>query len=164
MEEGDALPTALRPAGAMRALLQTSPPAHLPAKLRARVLFYVEERPNWDGVVTVDGDGVHHWIHVSAGEAISMMGFLTPQMVADLDGTEVPDMTALSDTLSRPERLAAQLRSAQVAGDSAAITGRLVGAELAAAKVYWLGQEVVLLGQGPYTEALSFQGVFVTTP
>ena len=164
MEPGDTLPTALRSEGPMRALSQTTPPAHLPAKLRARVLFYVEERPNWDGVVTIDGDGVHHWIHVSAGEAISMMGFLTPQLIADLGGAETPDMAALSDTMSRPERLAAQLRSAQVAGDAAAITGHLIGAELAATKVYWLGQEVVLLWQGPYTEALKSQGVHITLP
>lgn len=91
-----------------------------------------------------------------------MMGCLTPRLIADLGGAETPDMTALSDTLSRPERLAAQLRSAQVAGDAAAITGHLVGAELAAAKVYWLGQEVVLLGQGPYYDALKVQGVLVT--
>ena len=99
MDEADALPTALRPAGAMRALSQASPRAHLPADLRARVLFYVEERPNWDGIVTIEGHGVHHWIHISAGEAVSMMGFLTPQMIAGLGGAEVPDSAALSDTI-----------------------------------------------------------------
>ncbi|MEM7733622.1 MAG: hypothetical protein AAF280_12705 [Pseudomonadota bacterium] len=158
---GDRLPTAVRPAGALVDLVQESPAARLPADLRARLIPFVEARPNWDGVVILGDQAVHHWVHISAGEAISMMGFLTPGLIASLGGGEVPDMEALSDTMSRPERLAAQLRAAQVAGDRAALTSHLIGAELAAAKMYWLGQEVVALGSGPYAEALKAQGVSV---
>ncbi len=158
---GDRVPTAVEPAGALRDLVQESPPARLPAELRARVAGFVEEHPNWDGVVMLGDGAAHHWVHVSAGEAISMMGFLTPRLVADLGGAAAPDMAAVSDTMSRPERLAAQLRSAEVAGDGSALTGHLIGAELAAAKVYWLGQQVVALSQGPYAEMLRAQGVSV---
>ncbi|MEO0371534.1 MAG: hypothetical protein AAF231_08790 [Pseudomonadota bacterium] len=118
--------------------------------------------PNWDGVVILGDESVHHWLHISAGEGISMMGFLTPKLRADLMGAERPDLEAVSDTMSRPERLAAQLQSASLLGDFAAVTGHLIGAELAAAKVYWLGQEVVSIGSASYVEALQAQGVSVT--
>ncbi|MEM6587784.1 MAG: hypothetical protein AAF641_05000 [Pseudomonadota bacterium] len=159
---GDRLPARVRPEGALTDLLQDNPAARLSAALRAKVIPFVQAYPNWDGVVTLGDGAAHHWLHISAGEAISMMGFLTPRLIADLGGAEVPDMDALSDTMSRPERLAAQLLSAQVAKDAAALTGHLIGAELAAAKVYWLGQEVVALGQGPYLEVLKAQGVAVS--
>ncbi|MEO0773945.1 MAG: 2-dehydro-3-deoxygalactonokinase, partial [Pseudomonadota bacterium] len=147
--------------GAPADLVQEHPPARLHAALRARVAEYVRARPNWDGVVILGDARVHHWVHVSAGEAISMMGFLTPALLADLGGSATPDMAALSDTLSRPERMAAGLRAAQVAGDAAVLSGHLIGAELAAAKMYWLGQEVVALDPGPYANALRAQGVSV---
>lgn len=162
MTPGDRLPTKARPVGALRDLVQDTPPARLPSELRAQVARVVDDCPNWDGVITIAGAGVHHWLHVSAGEVISMMGFLTPQLIVDLGGADHPDQTALSDTMTRPERLAAHLRSAQLSGDGAAITGHLIGAELAAAKVYWLGQEVRLIGQGPYLEPLQAQGVSAT--
>lgn len=159
----DTLPTLLRPAGDMRDLRQENPPAHLPAALRAELIPVIEDRPNWDGIVTIEGQGVHHWLHISAGEVISMLGFLTPQLTASLGGADTPDMDALDATLSRPERLAAELRSAQVAKNAEAITGHLIGAELAATKAYWLGQEVITRGQGPYAKALATQGVSVIT-
>lgn len=112
MSSGDRLPTRLVPAGAASDLVQITPPARLPAALRAQIVPFVENRPNWDGVVTIADDAVHHWLHISAGEVISMAGFLTPQLTLHLGGAELPDMTALADTMSRPERLAAHLRAA----------------------------------------------------
>ena len=58
-----------------------------------------------------------------------------PKLVATgatLGAVTPPDTEAVTDSLSRPERLAAHLRSAEVTGNSAALSGHLVGAELAA--------------------------------
>jgi 2-dehydro-3-deoxygalactonokinase len=79
---------------------------------------------------------------------------------------------AVEDTLSRPERMAARLfglrAEALIAGLSperarARLSGLLIGAELAAARPYWLGREVVLIGAaGPtraYAAALALTGL-----
>jgi len=85
--------------------------------------------------------------------------------VTVLGGAAAPSDAALADSLSRPERLAAHLRQAEVAGDRAAMTGHLLGAELAATRVYWLGQEVVVIGARSkmYKTALAAQSVPVTS-
>lgn len=143
---------------------QTNPRAQLPAVLRSRLISFLKKWPDWDGVVALAGEGVHHWVHISAGEAVSMMGFVTPRLIADHSGAAMPDETALNDTLSRPERLAAHIRSAELSGDGAALTGHLIGAEMAAARMYWLGQQMALIGDAPspYEAALLAQGVSVT--
>lgn len=163
MRSGDKLPAPVIPTGTVCDLVQDKPLARLPADVRARVFPLIQQRPDWDGIVAIAGDGVHHWVHISAGEAISMLGFLTPQMISALGGADMPDLSAVADTLSHPERLAAHLRSAQLAGDAAALSGHLIGAELAAAKMYWLGQQIVVLDDGPYIEALRAQGAPVST-
>jgi 2-dehydro-3-deoxygalactonokinase len=44
------------------------------------------------------------------------------------------------------------LRVAEVCGSAAATTGHLLAAELAAARPYWLGQNVVLIASGDEAE------------
>jgi 2-dehydro-3-deoxygalactonokinase len=79
---------------------------------------------------------------------------------------------ACRDTLSRPETLAQRLfsiRAGQLLDgtsgevDARACRGYLIGAELAAARPYWLGQEVVVAGAPAlpevYAKALATQGV-----
>ena len=74
--------------------------------------------------------------------------------------------------MTRPERLAARLFSLRAEGllseqDPDIATGRLsgllIGAELAGAQPYWLGQQVAVLGAGPlaklYVDALATQSV-----
>ena len=72
-----------------------------------------------------------------------------------LDDTAFDD--ALSDGLSRPERLAGRLASirADLALNDippptaeARLAGTLIGAELAAARAYWLGQTLAVIGTG----------------
>ena len=82
-----------------------------------------------------------------------------------------PDHTGLTDIQRRkpyqnrlaPCRIAAHLRSAEVAQQPKAILCHLIGAELAAAKPYWLGQNIALLGASPladvYAQALAAQGL-----
>lgn len=79
---------------------------------------------------------------------------------------------AVSEALSRPERLGARLFSLRAEGliggpfpdaARARLSGFLIGTELAAAKPYWLGQRVTLVGaetlSAAYARALAAQGV-----
>lgn len=143
---------------------QASPPDILSAWVRLWIAGYLAARPNWDGVICVSHADVTHWVHISANEAVSAQSLLTPRLVNALQGADIPDRAALSETLSRPERLAAHLRAAEVAGDARATTGHLLGAELAATRAYWLGQQVAVIAQSPdaHVAALSDQGVPAT--
>lgn len=140
--------------------------------------------PGYDGVLCLPGTH-SKWVHISAGEVVSFQTFMTGEMFALLSEASVlrHGMTgegwdeaafdsAVSDALSRPERLGARLFAIRaeglVAGLSAAaararLSGLLIGTELAAARPYWLGQAVTLVGAErlslAYTRALSAQGV-----
>ena len=80
--------------------------------------------------------------------------------------------SGLAEGLSRPESLTARLFTLRAEGllaglSPAAARGRLsgllIGAELAAAKPWWLGRDVVVVGEGGlssrYARALAAQGV-----
>ena len=120
----------------------------------ARIAGYAEANPNWDGVICVVGEATV-WAHVSAGEVISFQRFVTARLAAAMAVDETWDdaamRAALDDAMARPERLAAYIARA---GDAGTLWGALLGAELAAARVYWLGQQVVLIGEGRAAEAL----------
>lgn len=165
----DAVPCRVLPKQGTRlpVLTQDQPPDILGAWVRVWIAGFLAQNPNWDGVVcTVEAD-VSHWVHISADEIISFQSFLTPRLVSALKGASMPEPEALANTMTRPERLAAHLRQAEVAGNAAAITGHLIGAELAAARPYWLGQQVALITPGGdasgYGIALRAQGVPVAT-
>jgi len=140
---------------------QDTPPDVIGAWVRVWIAGYLAERPGWDGVICATEGDVSHWIHVSADEAVSCQSFLTPRLVQALGGAATPDADAMADSQSRPERLAAHLRAAEVSGNAQAVTGHLIGAELAAARVYWLGQQVAVLAPSPspMSAALHHQGV-----
>lgn len=144
--------------------------------------------PGFDGVVCLPGTH-SKWARVSAGEVVSFQTFMTGELFALLSTQSVlrHGMTAelagdpvdadafaggLSQALSRPERLAAQLFALRAEGllqglaPSAArarLSGLLIGAELAAARPYWLGQRVALIGAPAlaqrYAAALALQGL-----
>lgn len=141
-------------------------------------------RPGFDGVICLPGTH-SKWVHVSAGEVVSFQTFLTGEMFALLSQVSVlrhgiaaegwdaaAFAEALSEGQSRPERLAARLfslRSEALLEDLSPVTARarlsglLIGAELAAARPYWLGQPVLLIGAeavaAPYAQALAAQGI-----
>lgn len=161
-----ALPAPILPAAGTATFpgfMQESPPDVIGARVRLWIAGFLARSPRWDGVICAFEDDVTHWIHISADEAVSAQSFLTPQLVRLLDGDPGASHEAVADSLSRPERLAANLRAAEVAGDPAALTGHLIGAELAAARPYWLGQNVVLIATGRassgHAAALESQGV-----
>ena len=140
--------------------------------------------PGFDGVICLPGTH-SKWVHVSAGEVVSFQTFLTGELFSLLSrqsvlrhgiATEGFDANAfdaaLSDALSRPEKLAARLFSLRaeslLAGLSpiaarSRLSGLLIGMELAAAKPYWLGQPVTLVGSpglcAHYAHALAGQGL-----
>ena len=146
------VPCAVLPGGnEVPAITQDTPPDVLDAWSRLWVAGYLASHKNWDGVIWALEADVSLWIHVSADEIISFSGFLTPRLVAALNGAATACQTALTNTMSRPERLASHLRQAELGGDSRGLTGHLLGAELAAARPYWLGQRVALIT--PYKDA-----------
>lgn len=153
-----------------------------------RLAGFLALNPDWDGVVCLPG-AVTHWVQVSAQEAVSFQSAMTLQLVlaaAQVSGlasrsetTSGWDRAALADAvadgLAKPEMLAARLGSVQAAtalgtqADEVArgrIWGLLLGAELAAARPYWLGQNLALIAdnalQAPYAAALEAQGLPIT--
>jgi 2-dehydro-3-deoxygalactonokinase len=138
---------------------------------------------DFDGILCLPGTH-SKWAHISAGEVVSFQTFMTGEMYALLAGQSVlrhgigagwDDAafdSGLSDALSRPEKIAARLFSLRAEGllngvspdaTRARLSGLLIGIELAAAKPYWLGQRVVLIGapklSAHYARALAAQGL-----
>ena len=150
------------PAAGAGPLEQGEPRGLLDAEARARVAAFAEMSPHWDGVICLPGDPTH-WVHLSAGEIVSFQSFLTRRLAEAFGPAGTPDEGVLEAAMARPERLAAMLRSAELGGNRDEILGALMGAELAAAKIYWLGQQVVVMGEGAladgYAAALERLGV-----
>ncbi|HKK84457.1 MAG TPA: 2-dehydro-3-deoxygalactonokinase [Roseovarius sp.] len=158
----EALPAPVLPkaGSACPALTQDNPPDVIGAWVRIWAAGFLAGHENWDGVICAQEGGISHWLHISADEVVSCQSFLTPRLNEALGGAAAPDEDALADSMSRPERLAAHLRAAEVAGQAGALTGHLIGAELAAARPYWLGQQVAVIGDRlGYAGALRAQGV-----
>ncbi len=140
--------------------------------------------PRFDGVLCLPGTH-SKWAHVSAGEVVSFQTFMTGEMFDLLarqsvlrhgmagDGWDDAAFDgAVSETLSRPERIGARLFALRAEGlleglapaaARARLSGLLIGMELAAARPYWLGQPVALVGSpglsARYARALAAQGV-----
>ncbi|MEM6579421.1 MAG: 2-dehydro-3-deoxygalactonokinase [Pseudomonadota bacterium] len=129
--------------------------------VRLWLLGLLAQRPGWDGVVCATHGALTHWIEVSADEAVSCRSATTLHLCRAMNGADRADEDAVSATISHPERLSTDLRSAQLIKDGSAVTGHLVGAELAAMRPYWLGREVVLVSDQPglYSTAIQAQGV-----
>lgn len=140
-------------------------------------------RPDFDGVVCLPGTHTK-WARISAGEICSFQSFMTGEIFALLSKQSVlrhtvgkPDDdtafdAALQDALAQPHRAYArlfQLRAGALVGDlspgvaASRLSGMLMGWELAGAKPYWLGQQVVIIGNpvlsALYARALDAQGV-----
>ena len=145
--------------------------------------FLVRE-PGFDGVLCLPGTHTK-WVHLSARELVSFRTFMTGELFALIGGQsvlrhslagegwdEAAFAEAAADTLSRPATLAGALFGLRAesllhgtgpAVCRARLSGLLIGAELAAARPYWLGQQVAILGEGAmaraYQAALAAQGV-----
>jgi 2-dehydro-3-deoxygalactonokinase len=158
-------------------------PADVMRGEETQIAGFLAQNPGYDGILCLPGTHTK-WVHVSAGEIVSFRTMMTGELFALLsrqsvlrhstagDGFDDEAFAeAASDSLSRPEALAARAFSIR-AGDllhgtpaataRARLSGLLVGAELAAAKPYWLGQPVTLIGAPAlariYARALADQG------
>lgn len=158
-------------------------PADVMRGEETQVAGYIAQNPDFDGVLCLPGTH-SKWAHISAGEIVSFRTFMTGEMFALLSGQSVlrhsvategwdagAFAAAVSDAIAKPEALAARFFSLRaeallhdLQGDTARarLSGLLIGAELAAAKPYWLGQDVTLIGAssltGSYAAALTAQG------
>lgn len=166
-EVSDTVPTSVIPGtqhSGFGHLEQTSPPDVISAWVRLWIAGYLHRNPDWDGVICATHGSATHWIHISAKEVVSTQSTLTPRLIMHLGGHSEASQEAMEATLSRPERLAAHLRAAELTSNARAVTGHLIGAELAATRAYWLGQEVIVLSDTPdaYVSALKAQAVVVS--
>ena len=152
-----------------------------------QIAGFLALNPGWDGIVCLPGTHTK-WAEVSAGEIVSFRTFMTGELFALLSGQSVLKhtiaptgwddeafATAVSDAITKPENLAARLFSLRAehllaglegAEARARLSGLLIGAELAAARPYWLGQQVAVIGASTisqiYGTALAAQGVPAT--
>ncbi|MEM7721940.1 MAG: 2-dehydro-3-deoxygalactonokinase [Pseudomonadota bacterium] len=166
-------------------LSQSNPPDVMRGE-ETQIAGFLAEEPDFEGILCLPGTHTK-WVHLSAKEVVSFRTFMTGETFDLLSNNSVLrhsvaaprlDTTAfveaVSDTLSRPEQLAAKLFSIRAeatltgtdpAVSRARLSGYLIGAELAAARPYWLGQEVVIAGEGAltslYGQALEAQGAMV---
>ena len=164
-------------------LKQTTPPDVMRGE-ETQIAGALRLMPGYDGVLCLPGTH-SKWVQISAGEVVSFQTYMTGEMFALLSEASVlrhgmqgggwDDAafdSAVSDALSRPERLGARLFALRaeglIAGLSpqaarARLSGLLIGVELAGARPYWLGQRVTLIGaetlSAAYARALSLQGV-----
>lgn len=160
-QDAQPVPAAVLPVSLpLPALTQDKPRGYLDPVARLRVAGALATRRNWDGVICLPMAHVTHWCQISADEVVSFQSALTPTLLRALGATATADPQALEDTMSRPERLSIHLRSAELGGAADAIAGHLLGAELTAMRAYWLGQQVIVIGENaPHSDALTALGV-----
>jgi len=143
---------------------------------------FLQTQPDFDGVLCMPGTHTK-WVQISAGEVVSFRTYMTGELHGlisehsvvrhSFDASVWSDgdfVEAVNESLSRPESLASglfRLRADGILNDAtsaaAKLSGALIGAELASARPYWLGQRVAILGNakvaGCYATALEAQGV-----
>jgi 2-dehydro-3-deoxygalactonokinase len=151
-------------------VIQDSPLDRLSSAL-IRVTGFLAQEPDFEGILCLPG-ALTRWVHLSAGEIVSFRSFVAGDLIAAL--TQMPGLPpmpqdpdtdldhpnlleAVRDGMAKPALLAARLagisaehslnRSAQ-APQRARLTGLVIGAELSAARAYWLGQDVAVVQEG----------------
>lgn len=181
-----AAPTAEFRLRVLPGLRQTTPSDVMRGE-ETQIAGFLALNDGWDGVICLPGTHTK-WVQVSAGEVISFQTYMTGEMFALLssqsvlrhsvggDGWDDPTFDfAVEEALSKPEKLAARLFAIR-ADDlldgtppqvgRARLSGLLIGAELAAARPYWLGTNIAIIGADatarPYARALQTQGAPAT--
>ena len=167
-------------------IMQISPPDVMRGE-ETQIAGYFSKNPNFDGVICLPGTHTK-WVHLSAGEIVSFRTFMTGEIFLSLSehsilknsvDSENFDQTsfleAFEDIYSSPALLSSklfQIRALDLLEKVAAkslkskLSGYLVGAELAGAKNYWLGQKIVIIGNDDlsilYKKALEKLGLDAT--
>ncbi|MCA0938849.1 2-dehydro-3-deoxygalactonokinase [Salipiger pacificus] len=141
-------------------------PADVMRGEETQVSGFLALNPRFDGVICLPGTH-SKWVHVSAGEIVSFRSFMTGEIFELLSQKSVlrhglgggwDDKSfaeGVDQAMGRPAAFAAELFTLRAEGllhglppekATARLSGLLIGMELAAAKPYWLGQSVALLG------------------
>jgi 2-dehydro-3-deoxygalactonokinase len=167
--------------------IKQASPADVMRGEETQIAGFLARNPGWDGVICLPGTHTK-WVHISAAEIVSFQTFMTGELFEVISKhtvlrhsvtSDVWDQAAfdggLSDGMARPERIAANLFSLRAQGlldglsndaARARLSGLLIGAELAAAKPYWLGQQIAVIGAGNmsklYVDALAAQSAPAT--
>lgn len=157
-------------------------PADVMRGEETQIAGFLAQNKNWDGVICLPGSHTK-WVHVSADEIVSFQTVMTGELFEAIskhtvlrhsvqgDGWDQDAFLAgLSDGIERPERITGRLFSLRAEGllnglgpdaARARLSGLLIGAELAAAKPYWLGQQIAVIGASGlsklYVDALATQ-------
>lgn len=165
---------------------QLSPPDVMRGE-ETQIAGYLRGDPEFDGVICLPGTH-SKWVHVSAGEIVSFRTFMTGELfdllsrqsvlrhsVTQEDGwDDAAFLSSVDDMMSNPQRLAARLfglragallEGTDPATVRARLSGLLLGMEIAGARDYWLGRDIMLIGAptltARYRTALQAQGAAV---
>ncbi len=145
----------------MAGIAQGNPPDRLPPVARLRIAGFLAAHLQWDGVICLSLNDATHWVQISADELVSLQSTLTPRLAAALGAGPQADTDAVEQAISRPEKLASLLHRAALTSSPDMALGALIGAELAATRPYWLGQQIGLIADAPlahaYAAALALQ-------
>ena len=164
-----------------------SDPADVMRGEETQIAGFLRLNPGWNGTLCLPGTHVK-WVQVSAGEIVSFRTFMTGEIFAAIGGhtvlrhslgeeglDEEAFAAALADGMATPANLGQRLFSIRAEAllhglSSTAARGRLsgllIGAELVAARGWWLGARVAVIGTGAlaqrYGRALEAQGLAPT--
>ena len=154
--------------------LRQDAPADVMRGEETQIAGLLAGEPRFEGVACLPGTHTK-WCHLSAGEVVSFASYMTGEIfalmatqsvlrrtVAAEGWSEADFLDAVEDGLARPERVAARLFGLRAEAllhgleperARARLSGMLIGAELAGARPYWLGRDVVLIGASALAEA-----------
>ena len=166
-------------------VMQTQPPDVMRGE-ETQIAGVLAAHPDFDGVICLPGTHTK-WVRISAGEICHFQTVMTGEIFALLSQHSVlrhsmtPDSSdariaafadAVSTALSRPHQAWAhlfRLRASGLIGKPApgaaegALSGTLIGLDLGAARPYWLGEQVLIVGaprlSALYASALELQGL-----
>jgi 2-dehydro-3-deoxygalactonokinase len=165
--------------------LKQDRPADVMRGEETQIAGLLARHPGRDGIACLPGTHAK-WADLRADTVVSFQTYMTGELfallsqqsvlrhglagAAGLDG-EAFD-AAVSDALSRPERIGSRLFGLRAEGLIAGLSptsarsrlsGFLIGLELAGARPYWLGREITVIGaealSALYARALTAQGV-----
>ena len=164
--------------------IKQNSPADVMRGEETQIAGLLAQEPDFDGVACLPGTHTK-WVRISAGEVVHFTTYLTGELFSKHEFSIIQfqhsisqngwDATAfkdsIDDAITKPSTIAARLfllRSEALISDlspdtaRARLSGYLIGLELGAARQYWLGQKVVIIGEeiisDAYYNALSAQG------
>ena len=167
-------------------IMQTSPPDVMRGE-ETQIAGYLSKNPDFDGIICLPGTHTK-WAHISANEIVSFKTFMTGEIFLSLsersilktsvqsnDFDSTSFLEAFEDTYSNPALLSSMLfglRAADLLENTSTkflkskLSGYLIGCELAGAKSYWLGQNIIMIGNNDlcilYQKALKKLGINTT--